>query len=125
MNDSEQYILSWRFTYCIYSTISAINRESPLMVVQFLRGCFNNRSLSLFCVSNKAYKKNRRRVRTHDLLMKGSGILTLQIYVAMQQVNDLAQRIDIRQERCLVEELWRTLCILGCPILRRRKASLY
>jgi hypothetical protein len=35
---------------------------------------FENRRLSVFCVSNKAYKKNRKRAKIHDLAMKGSGI---------------------------------------------------
>jgi hypothetical protein len=38
---------------------------------------FHNRSLSVFCVSNKAYKTNVRRVRTHELPIKGSGIPAL------------------------------------------------
>lgn len=38
---------------------------------------FNNRPLSVFCVSNKTYKSNRKRVRSHDLSMKGSGVPAL------------------------------------------------
>lgn len=41
---------------------------------------FPNRSLSIFCVSNKAYKKNRKRVGAHDIPMKGSGIPALRSY---------------------------------------------
>lgn len=35
------------------------------------------RPLSVFCVSNKTYKKNRRRAKVHDLPMRGSGIPAL------------------------------------------------
>ena len=38
---------------------------------------FKNRPLSVFCVSNKTYKKNRRRVKVHDLPIKGSGVPAL------------------------------------------------
>lgn len=38
---------------------------------------FNNRPLSVFCVSNKTYKKNRRRVKVHDLPIRGSGVPAL------------------------------------------------
>jgi hypothetical protein len=38
---------------------------------------FNNRPLSVFCVSNKTYKKNRRRVKVHELPMRGSGVPAL------------------------------------------------
>jgi hypothetical protein len=36
-----------------------------------------DRRISVFCVSNKTYKKNSRRARIHDLLIKGSGIPAL------------------------------------------------
>jgi hypothetical protein len=38
---------------------------------------FNNRHLSVFCISNKMYKKNRKRVRVHDWPIKGSGVPAL------------------------------------------------
>ena len=38
---------------------------------------FKNRPLSVFCVSNKTYKKNRRRVKVHGLPIRGSGIPAL------------------------------------------------
>ena len=38
---------------------------------------FKNRPLSVFCVSNKMYKKNRRRVKVHGLPIRGSGIPAL------------------------------------------------
>lgn len=38
---------------------------------------FRARPLSVFCISNKMYKKNRRRVKVHDLPIKGSGIPAL------------------------------------------------
>jgi hypothetical protein len=38
---------------------------------------FKDRLLSIFCISNKTYKKNRRRVKVHDLPMKGSGVPAL------------------------------------------------
>jgi hypothetical protein len=38
---------------------------------------FGDRPLSVFCVSNKAYKKHRGRVKRHDLPMKGCGIPSL------------------------------------------------
>jgi len=41
---------------------------------------FLNRSLSIFCVSNKTYKKNRNKVGEHDIPVKGSGIPALRSY---------------------------------------------
>jgi hypothetical protein len=38
---------------------------------------FVEKSLSVFCVSNRDYSRNRRRVRVHDLPIQGSGIPSL------------------------------------------------
>ncbi|PVH75179.1 hypothetical protein DL98DRAFT_658308 [Cadophora sp. DSE1049] len=41
---------------------------------------FNNRRLSIFCVSNKAYKEHRKRSRAHELPILGSGIPALRTH---------------------------------------------
>jgi UDP-N-acetylglucosamine:LPS N-acetylglucosamine transferase len=41
---------------------------------------FPNRSFSIFCVSNKTYKKTRKRVGEHEIQMKGTGIPRLRSY---------------------------------------------
>lgn len=40
-------------------------------------GYFEEKTLPVFCVSNKAYWENRNRRRKHELSMKGSGIPAL------------------------------------------------
>jgi UDP-N-acetylglucosamine:LPS N-acetylglucosamine transferase len=58
----------------------ARNKYISKMVQETHEHRFPNRSLSIFCVSNKAYKKHRNRVGEHDIPMKGSGIPGLRSY---------------------------------------------
>jgi len=50
-----------------------INYVEKLIRTTHLKLC-KDRRISVFCVSNKTYKENKRRSKIHDLLIKGSGI---------------------------------------------------
>jgi len=74
---------------------------------------FPNRSLSIFCVSNKAYKKNRRRIGPHDIPMRGSGIPALRSYChkipARAQFRIASHFLDVRLKDLIQRvQLWLT-----------------
>jgi hypothetical protein len=54
--------------------MTARNDHIENLVLRTYAEILRPRTLSVFCVSNKTYKKNRQRVKVHDLPMKGSGI---------------------------------------------------
>ncbi len=54
--------------------MTARNNYIESLVLSTHAEMLGTRPLSVFCISNKAYKKNRRRAIVHDLPMKGSGI---------------------------------------------------
>ncbi len=67
-------IMNYRLDY-LYMT--ARNNHIRNLVRSSHTRLFNDRHVSVFCVSNKTYKQNRRRFRNHELSMKGSGIPAL------------------------------------------------
>lgn len=54
--------------------MTARNQYIEKLVLSTHSKMLGTRPLSVFCVSNKAYKKNRQRAKVHDLPIKGSGI---------------------------------------------------
>ncbi|KAG4437321.1 hypothetical protein IFR05_007217 [Cadophora sp. M221] len=60
-----------------YLFMTARNEHIEKLVQRNHGGLFMNRKLSVFCVSNKAYSDYRRRIRVHELPIKGSGIPAL------------------------------------------------
>lgn len=60
--------------------MTARNTHVEKLVLSTLARILKPRLLSVFCVSNMAYKKNRTRAKAHELAMKGSGIPRLRTH---------------------------------------------
>lgn len=60
--------------------MTARNAHVEKLVLSTLAQILKPRLLSVFCVSNMAYKKNRTRSKAHELAMKGSGIPCLRTH---------------------------------------------
>lgn len=74
---------------------------------------FPDRSLSIFCVSNKMYDEGRNRVRLHDIAIKGSGIPALRFYChripARAQFRIANHFLDVRLKNLIQSvQLWLT-----------------
>jgi len=63
-----------------YLFMTARNNYIEGLVRRNHAALFNSRRLSVFCVSNKAYKEHRKRSRAHQLPITGSGIPALRTH---------------------------------------------